>query len=65
MQQDRASFLHRIMVRLHGLPPLNQGGNWLMETRIRRSGSVGEWIKQSYPIIIDLAEGYLNAIKNG
>ncbi len=60
MMKDAGSFLHRIMVRLHGLPPLNQGGVWMMETRIRLAGSTGEWIKQGYPLVVDVTDEYVS-----
>ena len=63
MAKDAGSFLHRLMVRLDGLPPLTEGGVWMMEARIKRIGS-SEWNKQRYPIVVDVTDTYLANIKH-
>ena len=58
MSKNNDLVLHRVMVRLDGLPAFDEQGVWWMETRIRRAGSESEWARQGFPLIVQFSEDY-------
>jgi len=63
LKSDDTAHMHRVTVRLHGLPPLTEKGIWRFQMDIRRVGAE-PWQSQSYPFYVDPSDGYISAVKN-
>lgn len=60
---DASRSFQQAKIALHGLPPLQSSGVWNITNRIRKAGSLGDWISQSFPFIFSGDPAYFEVAR--